>query len=51
MKGRILLVDDEEIVLRSCQRILGGAYDIDTARDGLEALGKVNENQYDLVLH
>ena len=39
MKGRILLVDDEEIVLRSCQRILrGGDYEIDTARDGLEAL-------------
>jgi len=50
MKGRILLVDDEEIVLRSCQRILGGTYDIDTARDGLEALGKVNEHQYDVLV-
>jgi DNA-binding NtrC family response regulator len=50
MKGRILLVDDEEIVLRSCQRILGGDYDIDSARDGLEALGKVNENRYDLLI-
>jgi DNA-binding NtrC family response regulator len=50
MKGRILLVDDEEIVLRSCQRILGGAYDVDTARDGLEALGKVNERPYDVLI-
>jgi DNA-binding NtrC family response regulator len=50
MKGRILLVDDEEIVLRSCQRILGSAYDIDTARDGLEALGKVNQNEYELLI-
>ena len=40
MKGRILIVDDEEIVLRSCQRILrGDDYQIDAARDGLAALG------------
>jgi DNA-binding NtrC family response regulator len=50
MKGRILLVDDEEIVLRSCQRILGGEYEIDTARDGLEALALVNRNDYDLLV-
>ena len=51
MKGQILLVDDEEIVLRSCQRILrGGDYEIDVARDGLEALGKVNEKDYDVLI-
>jgi DNA-binding NtrC family response regulator len=50
MKGRILLVDDEAIVLRSCQRILGDAYEVDTARDGLEALVKVNENDYDVLI-
>jgi len=50
MKGRILLVDDEEIVLRSCQRILGDDYDIDVARDGLAALGKVNEKDYDVLV-
>jgi len=51
MKGRILLVDDEEIVLRSCQRILrDGDYEIDVARDGLAALGLVNENDYDLLV-
>ncbi|HCB48312.1 MAG TPA: Fis family transcriptional regulator, partial [Chloroflexi bacterium] len=50
MKGRILLVDDEEIVLRSCQRILGGEYDVDTAHDGLEALAKVNEGDFDVVV-
>jgi DNA-binding NtrC family response regulator len=50
VKGRILLVDDEEIVLRSCQRILGGDYDIDTARDGLAALGMVNERDYDVLV-
>ena len=51
MKGRILLVDDEEIVLRSCQRILsGGDYDIDTARDGLAALELINANPYDVLI-
>jgi DNA-binding NtrC family response regulator len=50
MKGRILLVDDEEIVLRSCQRILGGEYDVDIAHDGLEALAKVNASDYDVVI-
>ncbi len=50
MKGRILLVDDEEIVLRSCQRILGDAYDVDVAHEGLEALAKVNEREFDLLV-
>ncbi|MGD2129410.1 MAG: sigma-54 dependent transcriptional regulator [Lysobacterales bacterium] len=50
MKGRILLVDDEEIVLRSCQRILGREYEIETARDGLTALGMVNAGDYDLLI-
>jgi len=51
MKGRILIVDDEEIVLRSCQRILrDDDYQIDVARDGLEALGLVNENDYDVLI-
>jgi DNA-binding NtrC family response regulator len=51
MSGRILIVDDEEIVLRSCQRILRGEdYEIDMARDGLAALGMVNENEYDVLV-
>jgi len=51
MKGRILIVDDEEIVLRSCQRILrDDDYQIDVARDGLAALGLVNENDYDVLI-
>ncbi len=51
MSGRILLVDDEEIVLRSCARILrDGDYEIDMARDGRAALEKVNENDYDVLI-
>jgi DNA-binding NtrC family response regulator len=51
MKARILVVDDEEIVIRSCQRILGGGdYAVDVARDGAEALRKVEEAPYDVVV-
>ena len=51
MTSRILVVDDEEIVLRSCVRILGeGDYALDTARDGSEALKKIDAGAYDLVI-
>ncbi len=51
MTARILVVDDEEIVIRSCVRILGhGDYRIDTAADGPEALRKVDEQGFDLVV-
>ena len=51
MNARILVVDDEEIIVRSCVRILdGGDYAVDAARDGAEALRKVDENPYDVVI-
>lgn len=51
MKGHILIVDDEEIVLRSCQRILRGEdYEIDVTSDGFSALGMVNEKDYDVLI-
>jgi DNA-binding NtrC family response regulator len=51
MNGRILIADDEEIVIRSCLRILSADdYQIDTARDGLEALRKIADNDYDVLI-
>jgi len=51
MKQRILVVDDEEIVLRSCLRVLAGAErEIDTARNGAEALARIDAAPYDVVL-
>jgi DNA-binding NtrC family response regulator len=51
MNGRILVVDDEEIVIQSCLRVLsGGDFKIDAARDGIEALGLINENGYDVLI-
>ena len=51
MSARILIVDDEEIVVRSTVRVLeSGGYALQTARDGAEALQKVDEAQYDVVI-
>jgi len=51
MNGRILVVDDEEIVIQSCLRVLSGCgFQIDAARDGLEALSMINENGYDVLV-
>ncbi len=51
MSAKILLVDDEEIVIRSCMRILdGGEFEIDSAPDGREALHKVEENGYEIMI-
>ena len=49
-KSRILIIDDEEVVLDSCIQILGdGAYLVQTAPDGLTGLGLVDEFKPDLV--
>jgi CheY-like chemotaxis protein len=51
MGARILVVDDEEIVIKSCLRILGGGdYLVEAAHGGREALRKVEENPYDLII-
>ncbi len=51
MSGRILIVDDEEIVLRSCLRILADTdCVVDVARGGAEALKKIDETPYDVLV-
>ena len=51
MSARILVVDDEDIVIKSCMRILdGGDFQIEVARDGREALRKVEDNLYDIMI-
>ena len=51
MSVRILIVDDEEIVIRSCRRILEDAGTVvESVMDGWEALRKVDENHYDVVV-
>src|SRR5512133_3748589 len=51
MTARILIVDDEEIVIRSCVRILGDScYAVDSVQSGFEALKKVDETAYDILI-
>ena len=52
MKARILVVDDEEIVIRSCLRILGddGECEVDAVQDGMEALKKIDDGHYDVLI-
>jgi DNA-binding NtrC family response regulator len=51
MKARILIVDDEEIVLRSCTRILeSDRYQVESVLDPWEALRKIDENGYDVLV-
>lgn len=51
MKKRILIADDEDVVIRSCLRILPeDLYQIETARNGLEAIEMVAENDYDMLI-
>jgi CheY-like chemotaxis protein len=47
---RILVVDDEESILRVISRILGERYEVDTVTNGRVALEKVEEEQYDLII-
>jgi DNA-binding NtrC family response regulator len=51
MSARILIVDDEEIVIKSCLRILSdSSYVVDSVQDGWEALRKVDETDYDIIV-
>ena len=48
---RILVVDDEAVIIRSCQRILQvEGYIVDTASSGKEAVLKMEQAGYNLVL-
>lgn len=48
---KILIIDDEDIVLKSCLRILRNEdYQVDTAYSGEDGLAKIEEKAYDLVV-
>ena len=50
-KGRILVIDDEDIVRISCKRALTPeGYEVDVAASGLEGLELFGRGKYDLVI-
>jgi len=51
MSAHILIVDDEEIVRRSCLRSLGDAgYTVEAVDSGAAALAKIADGRYDLLV-
>jgi DNA-binding NtrC family response regulator len=51
MKSRILVVDDEDIVLKSCVRALADAdHEVETVDNGAAALERIGEGRYDVVV-
>lgn len=50
-KGKILVVDDEDIVRTSCSRTLSPeGYELRLAKNGVEGLKMASEERFDLVL-
>ena len=48
---RILLIDDEELVIRSLEKLLKKeGFEVEPARNGLEAIKKAGEVDFDLVV-
>ena len=51
MTGKVLFIDDEDIVLRSCRRIFAGpGYEVETAASGEEGLAKARARDFDVVV-
>ncbi|MBI5050038.1 MAG: NAD(P)H-dependent oxidoreductase subunit E [Nitrospirae bacterium] len=49
--ANVLVVDDEPVIVKSCERILKSeGYNVDGALSGKEAVRKMEEKNYDLVL-
>ena len=49
--GRILVIDDEPGIREGCRRLLGAAeYQVDTAENGKDALQKIQNTGYDVIL-
>jgi DNA-binding NtrC family response regulator len=50
-KGRILVIDDEDIVRLSCSRTLvPEGYELKMAKNGIEGIKMLEEESFDLVL-
>lgn len=49
--GNILIVDDDPVVIRSCEKVLESeGYDIDVATNGQEAINILQDKDYPLVI-
>ncbi|MDZ4383795.1 MAG: response regulator, partial [Thermodesulfovibrionia bacterium] len=50
-KSKILVLDDDPVIILSCKRILGAeGYSISTAEKGEDALDKLAKEDFDLLI-
>jgi len=49
-KARLLVVDDDPLVRRSCERVLGREYDVQLSENGQDGLTLLNAESFDLIL-
>jgi len=47
---RVLVIDDDKLVLRGLQRMLSHPYSVDSAANGKEALEKIRTTHYDVIV-
>ncbi|MEW6679676.1 MAG: response regulator [bacterium] len=50
MKSILLVEDEEDLVETGKTFLIDAGYEVDTAYDGLEAMEKIYEKRYDLIL-
>lgn len=51
MAKKILIIDDEELITKSLLRLLSKeGYDVTIAKSGQEALGKVKESTFNIII-
>ena len=51
MQKNILVIDDEQIVLKSIKKFLEGhGYGVEIAQSGAEALEKIQKEKFDLIM-
>lgn len=49
-RKKVLIVDDEELILRSLRRMLRADYDVEICSSGRKALEMIQANEYDAIL-
>ncbi|MBI4953280.1 MAG: EAL domain-containing response regulator [Myxococcales bacterium] len=51
IRGRLLLVEDDDLIRHAYARgLAAGGFEVDTARDGLEAREKIEHTRYDAIV-
>ena len=49
-KARILVIDDDSLIRRSCERILGNEYTVESAENGREGIERLSSQDYHVAL-